>query len=143
VNAVNQRARQPGAALVEFALVWPIALLLVLGTVETAVWSAEAYAVRAASLAGARAGSVAGGSAATASAVAVHALAAGLVGVDAVAWCPGARRPAPPLWVCAFDLGPAVEVDVGGSVPALVPIVPGGGLPVHAHVVIQKERFAG
>lgn len=134
--------RQMAAALVEFALVWPIALLIVIGAVETAVWSAEAYAVRAASLAGARAGSVAGGTAAVASTVAIQTLSSGLVGVRAAAWCPGLGRTQPPLWVCAIDSGPAIEVDVGGAVPALVPILAGAGLPVRAHVVLQKERFA-
>ena len=132
---------QRGAALMEFALVWPVALLLVVGAVEVAVWSAETYTVRAASLAAARAGSVAGGTAGAAEAVAIRSLSAGLVGVDAAVWCPGAPGPAPPLWVCATDLGGAIEVDVGGAVPALVPLVPGAGLPVHAHVVLDKERF--
>jgi TadE-like protein len=132
---------QGAAALVEFALVWPIALLIVLATVETAVWSAEAYAARAASLAGARAGSVEGATAAVASAVAARTLSSSLVGVEAVVWCPGGRRPAPPVWVCAIDLGAAVEVDVGGSAPALVPLL-AGGIPLHASVVLQKERFS-
>jgi hypothetical protein len=43
--------------------------------------------------------------------------------------------------VCAADLGSAVRVDVGGSVPALVPLGLGQGLPLHAHVEIQKETF--
>ena len=133
---------QSGAALVEFALVWPIVLVIVLGAVEAAVWSAEAYAVRAASIAGARAGSVAGGTPATASAVAIQTLSAGLVGVRATAWCRGSGQPKPPLWVCAKDTGRAVEVDIGGSVPALVPVVGQPGLPVNAHVVLQKEAFA-
>ena len=47
------RRRQHAAALVEFALAWPIALLLVLSTVEAAVWAAEAYAAHAATVAGA------------------------------------------------------------------------------------------
>ena len=34
-----------------------------------------------------------------------------------------------------------IEVDVGGSVPPLVPLVPGGGLPLRAHLVLVKERF--
>jgi hypothetical protein len=137
-----RRRAQAAAALVEFALVWPIALLIVLAAVETAVWSAEAYAVRSASLAGARAGSVAGGTPQVATAVAIRTLSAGLVGAVAVAWCPGSQPPAPPLWVCAIDTGEALEVDIGGSVPALVPIAPGPGLPVHAQVVLEKERFA-
>ena len=138
----RRRRAQVAAALVEFALVWPIALLIVLAAVEAAVWSVEAYAARAASLAGARAGSVAGGTSTVASEVARRTLSAGLVGVEAVVWCPGAARPAPQVWVCAIDLGPAVEVDVGGSAPALVPLAGGRGLPLRAHVVMQKERFS-
>jgi hypothetical protein len=46
------------------------------------------------------------------------------------------------VWVCARDLGAAIQVDVGGAVPALVPLVHESGLPLHAHVVIQKEAFA-
>ncbi len=78
------RRRQHAAALVEFALAWPIALLLVLSTVEAAVWAAEAYAAHAATVAGARAGAIAGGT---------------------------------------------------------VPLVPGTGLPLRAHVVLAKEKF--
>jgi hypothetical protein len=43
--------------------------------------------------------------------------------------------------VCAADLGSSVQVDVGGFAPSLVPIVPGRGLPLHAHVVLAKEVF--
>ena len=132
--------REKGAAILEFALAWPVALLLVLGAVELAVWSTESFAARAAALAGARAASAAG-SPDVAAAVTLHALAPSLVGVRPVAWCPGHHAAPPPVWVCAVDLGPAVQVDVGGSVPALVPIAPGGGLPLHAHAVLQKEAF--
>jgi Flp pilus assembly protein TadG len=127
---------------VEFALVWPIALLLVLGCVELAIWGAEAYAVRAAALAGARAGSVAGASPDIAARLAQRALAPSLVGASASVWCPGTTAQPDGVWVCATDLGSAIEVDVGGTVPALVPIVISAGLPVHAHAVIQKETFA-
>ena len=132
---------QAGAALVEFALVWPIALLIVLATVETAVWSVEAYAARAASLAGARAGAVAGGTSSAAAEVARRSLSSSLVGVAAVIWCPGGQRLAPPVWVCAVDLGTGVEVDIGGAAPALVPLVAGGGIPLQAHVILRKETF--
>jgi hypothetical protein len=139
---MKRRSRgQSAAALVEFALVWPIALLLVLAVVETAVWSAEAYAARAASLAGARAGSIAGGTAAVAAEVARTTLSSSLVGVEAALWCPGNPAAAPAIWVCARDLGASIEVEVGGFAPALVPVVPGGGIPLHARVVLPKERF--
>jgi hypothetical protein len=69
-------------------------------------------------------------------------LSASLIGVDPRAWCPDQQTPPPAVWVCAIDLGAAVQVDVGGAVPALVPLVPGGGLPIHVHVVLQKEVFA-
>jgi hypothetical protein len=131
-----------GTALMEFALAWPVALLLVLGAVETAVWGSEAFAARSAALAGARAGAVAGSSAAVAADVTVRALSPSLVGVAASVWCPHGAYPLPPVWVCARDLGASIQVDIGGFVPALVPIFDEGGLPLRAHVVVQKEVFA-
>ncbi len=130
-----------GAAIVEFALAWPIALLLVLGSVELAVWGAESLAARSAALAGARAASVAGSDPEVAVAVALRVLSPSLVGVAAGAWCPGQGGHPPEVWVCAIDLGSEVQVDIGGSVPSLVPIVPGGGLPLHAHTTLKKEIF--
>ncbi len=131
-----------GAALVEFALAWPIVLLLVLGAVELTVWASESASARDAALAGARAGTIAGAGVVVAVTVTIRAMSASLVGVSASAWCQGDTRPAPVLWVCASDLGSALEVDVGGSVPSLLPIVPGRGLPIRAHAVLDKERFA-
>ncbi len=125
----------------EFALAWPIVLLLVLGATELAVWQGEAIAARDAALAGARAGTVAGADAKVAAAVTLRAISGSLVGVSASEWCRTDPRPAPPIWVCARDLGTAVQVDVGGVVPALVPLVPGRDLPIAAHVVLDKERF--
>ncbi len=136
--------REPGsrgAAIVEFALAWPIALLLVLGSVELAVWGSESFAARSAALAGARAASVAGSGPEAAVAVTLRVLSPSLVGVAAGPWCPGQSGHPPAVWVCATDLGSSVQVDVGGSVPSLVPIVPGGGLPLHAHAVLKKEIF--
>jgi hypothetical protein len=132
---------QRGAALLEFALAWPVALLLVLGSVELAVWGAESFAARSAALAGARAASVAGSNPRTAALVTLSALSPSLVGVNADVWCPGEGGMPPAVWVCATDQGPAMQVDVGGSVPALVPIGPGQGLPLRAHAEIQKEVF--
>jgi hypothetical protein len=130
-----------GAAILEFALAWPVALLLALGCVELAVWGAESFAARSAALAGARAASVVGSNPRIAALVTVRALSPSLVGVQAGAWCPGQGGARPPVWVCATDLGRAMQVDVGGSVPALVPIGLTQGLPLHAHVAIQKEAF--
>jgi hypothetical protein len=140
--SLTRRRAQKGSTLAEFAVGWPVALLIVLAAVETAVWGSEAYAARAAALAGARAGSVSGGTATVASAVALRSLAPSLVGVTADAWCPGQSSAPPPVWVCATDLGASMQVDVGGSVPALVPLWLGPGLPLHAHVVLQKEAYA-
>jgi TadE-like protein len=131
-----------GTALMEFALAWPIVLLLVLGAVEMAVWESESASARGAALAGARAGTVAGAGVDVAAMVTLRAMSSSLVGVGASLWCPGDPRPAPALWVCAIDLGAALEVDIGGSVPSLVPIVPGRGLPLRAHAVFDKERFS-
>ena len=130
-----------GTAVVEFALAWPIVLLLVLGAVQMAVWESEAAAARDAALAGARAGTVAGAGPQVAADVTIRALSASLVGVEASAWCPIEARSAPELWVCAIDLGGAVQVEVGGSVPSLVPLVPGSDLPVRARVILDKESF--
>jgi hypothetical protein len=125
----------------EFALAWPVALFLVLGAVETAVWGSETLAASSAALAGARAGGVAGADPAIATSVTLRALSASLVGVTASAWCPDESRPLPAVWVCARDLGAAIKVEVGGGVPSLVPIFNEGRLPLHAHVVVQKEIF--
>jgi hypothetical protein len=35
-----------------------------------------------------------------------------------------------------------MEVEIRGTVPALVPLVGTAGLPLHARVVVQKEVFA-
>jgi hypothetical protein len=125
----------------EFALAWPIVLLLVLGTVEMAVWASEAAAARDAALAGARAGTVAGAGADVATRVTLRVMSASLVGVRGTAWCPAGTKPAPAVWVCAIDRGDLLQVDVGGWVPSLAPLVPGRGLPVGAHVVLNKEKF--
>jgi hypothetical protein len=126
----------------EFALAWPIVLLLVVGAVQVTVWESESVAAHEAALAGARAGTVAGAGVDAAARVTLLALSSSLVGVSASAWCPRDPIRAPVLWVCATDLGNALAVDVGGSVPSLVPIVPGRGLPIRAHIVLDKERFS-
>ncbi len=126
----------------EFALAWPIVLLLVLGAVQLAVWASESAAARGAALAGARAGTVVGAGADMAAQVTLDSLAPALVGVGAAVWCPADTRRQPMLWICATDLGSALRVDVGGSVPSLVPIVPSEGMPIHASVVLDKERFS-
>jgi Flp pilus assembly protein TadG len=131
-----------GSALLEFAIAWPVALLLVMASVQLSVWASESYAVRQAALVGARAGSAADGSAAIAQEVALEALRPALVGVVAVPWCAVSRTPQPRLWVCVTWSTTAVEVRVGGSVPALAPLLPGGrGLPVAADVTLAREAF--
>jgi hypothetical protein len=135
------KRRSSGTALMEFALAWPVVLLLVLGAVQIGVWESEAAAAHHAALAGARAGTVAGAGTGVAVRVALRTISASFVGVGASAWCPAEAGHVPALWVCAIDLGASLEVDVAGSVPALVPVVPGGRLPVRAHVVLDKERF--
>jgi hypothetical protein len=137
------RGGQRGTALAEFAVAWPVLLLAVLGAIELSVWSAEAFAARSAALSGARAGAVAGGGAAIAQAVALTALRPSLAGAPLTGWCPQPSRPPPPgVWVCGRDLGGAIEVLVGGAVPALVPLVPGrSGLPLAADVAVPKAVF--
>jgi len=130
-----------GAAILEFALAWPVALLLVLGSVQLAVWGAESFAARSAALAGARAASADGSNARAAESVAIRVLAPSLVGARSSAWCPAQGGQRPRVWVCATELGSAIQVDIGGAVPALVPFGPEQGLPLRAHVVVQKEVF--
>jgi hypothetical protein len=127
--------------LVEFALAWPVALLLVLGCVQLAIWGTEAFAARSAALAGARAATVAGARPGIAAVVVVRALGPSLPGTVVSAWCPGQGGGTPDVWVCANEMSASVEVTVGGSVSSLVPILP-SGLPLRAHVVLQKESFA-
>jgi hypothetical protein len=131
-----------GAALLEFALAWPVALLLALGCVELAVWGEESFAARSAALEGARAATAAGSSLQLATFVTMRILAPSLVGARPAEWCSAQGGEAPPVWVCSTDLGSAVEVEIGGSVPAIVPIGMRQGLPLHADVVIQKETFS-
>jgi Flp pilus assembly protein TadG len=130
-----------GTALVEFALAWPVALLLALGTVEIAVWTSETYAARSAALAGARAAAAAGGTPEVAAAVTQRILSPSLVGATVSTWCPGESQTSPALWVCARDRGDAIQVEIGGVVPAIVPLVSQAGLPLHTQVMVQKERF--
>lgn len=131
-----------GTALIEFALAWPIALLLALGSVEAAVWGSETFAARSAALEGARAAAAAGGTPSLAVEVTRRTLAPSLVGVSTVAWCPGDSQAPPELWVCASDLGDAIEVEIGGMVPAVFPLTGGDGLPLQARVVVPKEVFS-
>jgi len=136
--------RRRGSALVEFSIGWPVFLLAVMACVQIAVWSVEAYAARAAALAGAETGAAAGAPAAAAQAAALATLAPFLVGVRAQGWCPGGAGPQPAVWVCGRDSGAQVEVVVGGTVPALVPLLPGGraGLPLAAAAMLPREAFA-
>ena len=135
------RHASSGTALMEFALAWPIVLLLVLGAVQLAIWESQSAAARDAALAGARAGTVVGAGTDVAGRVALRTISAALVGAGAAVWCPADSRRQPMLWICATDLGSALRVDVGGSVPSLVPIVPGKGIPIRASVVLDKEGF--
>jgi hypothetical protein len=134
---VSERA----AALVEFALAWPLALILVFACVQLAIWGAEEHAARSASLAGARAGAASDAGPATATAVALAALAPTLVAVKASAWCPGAAPTAAEVWVCSRAQANSVSVEISGSVPALVPLVGGGRLPISAAASVGKESF--
>ena len=131
-----------GSALLEFAIAWPVALLLVLGSVQLAVWSSEAFAARQAAIAGARAASGLSGSASLAASVALTALRPALVGVTAAPWCPGGPPPRPKVWVCVTLAPTSVEVKVSGRVPPLVPLLPlAAGLPIFADVVLAREVF--
>jgi len=133
--------RSRGTALVEFALCWPLAVLLVMLGVQLGVWGAESAAAHAAASAGARAATVSGANVERGGLVALRSLAPALAGTRAGAWCPGQAPVAPQVWVCARDVRNGVEVSIGGTVPALIPVLGANGLPVHADVTVQKETF--
>ena len=133
---------QRGGTLLEFAIAWPVALLLIVGSVQLAVWGSEAFAAKQAALAGARAGIAAGASIGLARSAALASLRPVLVGASAGAWCPSSGGAHPAVWVCVTSSATAVEVRVGGSVPALFPLLPGaGGLPLGADVTLERETF--
>lgn len=127
----------------EFALAWPVALLLVVGCVQLSIWGVETYAAHAAALAGARAAAVAGADAHVASQVTLRSINPSLAGARALAWCPGDGPQPSAVWVCVTDRGTTVEVSVGGEVPALIPLLGAAGLPLHADTVLNRETFAG
>jgi hypothetical protein len=132
-----------GSTLFEFALAWPLLMLLVLGSVQVTLWGTEIHNAQAAALAGASLGSASGGSAEAAAEVTVTALRPGLFGARVEPWCPGSGGASPaPVWVCAQDQVGEVQVRVEGQVPSLLPVLPGlRGLPIRADAAIQKERF--
>lgn len=135
--------RQQGSTLTEFALAWPVILLLVLAAIQVAVFGVETYTARAAAILGARIGSEAGGGIGPAASAAVRSLAPALAGAGAAQWCPGSTATAPRwVWVCARDDGRLIEVEVGGQVPAVVPLPVAPTLPIGADARIAKEVFA-
>ncbi len=87
----------------EFALAWPIVLLLVLGAVQLALWASESAAARGAALAGARAGTVAGAGTDMAARVTLNSLTPALVGAGAAIWCPADSGRQPMLWISAGE----------------------------------------
>jgi Flp pilus assembly protein TadG len=135
--------RQHGSALTEFALAWPIILLLVLAAIQIAVYGVEAYAAREAALSGARVGSERGATTGLAADTALSALRPALAGADAEAWCPGSAAAQPRwVWVCASESAAGIQVQVGGSVPAIVPLPVAAALPVGSTALLAREVFA-
>jgi Flp pilus assembly protein TadG len=137
------RRAQRGSALTEFALAWPIILLLVLASIQIAVYGVEAYTAREAALSGARVGSERGATPSLATDAALRALSPALAGADAVAWCPGSAAVRPRwVWVCATESSAGIEVQVAGSVPAIVPLPLVAALPVNSEERLAREVFA-
>ena len=132
-----------GSTLLEFAIAWPIMLLLVLGAVQLSILAVEDYSARAAAVAGARAGSATGGTTQGAEAMAVNALNPSLVGVRAVAYCASDDHAAPPpLWVCAESSPTEVTVTIGGTVPTIIPLLRlARGVDLTAQATIRREVF--
>ena len=139
------RRSQRGSTLTEFALAWPIVLLLVLVAIQLAVYGVEVYAARDSALIGARVGSEAGSGTGPAAGATIAAIRPSLVEATAIRWCPDPKTPGGPpnhgVWVCATDQGTNIQVTVGGAVPAVVPLPVSGGLPIGASATIAKETF--
>lgn len=131
---------QSGAALLEFAIAWPVVLLLVFGAVRLSLWAEESFAAREAALAGARAAAVSGGSTGTGDSVALNVLRPAIFGGEVVASCEPAAV-GDVLQVCTREVGAAIDVTVAGTVPALLPLPVRQGLPIRAHVLLAKEVF--
>jgi len=138
--------RQAGSALTEFALAWPIILLLVLAAIQVAVYGVESYSAREAALAGTRVGAERGATLALAQQAALRTLRPALPGGAESAWCPPVLGPGSPprgVWVCASSRGADVEVRIGGEVPAVVPLpIVTATLPIAADAHLAREVFA-
>ena len=145
---------QRGQALAEVALCLPIVLTLALGSVAVArvadarggLDAATAAAAQAAARAPAPASAAGAAGGVFEASVAAYGLTApSLAGAPISGWCPppeGGGGPPAGVWVCARDRSGAIEVQVGGTVPALVPLLPGRrGLPLHADVTMPKATF--
>lgn len=138
------RRQSRGSALTEFAVAWPVVLLLVLVAIQLAVYGVEVYAARDSALIGARVGSEAGSGADPAATATIRALTPSLIEASAIQWCPPRGGGPPPnhsVWVCVSDLGTSIQVVVGGTVPAVVPLPVAGGLPLRADAALAKETF--
>jgi len=141
-----RRRPQAGGALAEFALAWPIILLLVLAAIQIAVYGVESYSAREAALAGTRVGAERGGTLLLAQQAALRTLRPALAGAAESAWCPpvaGVGSPPRGVWVCASSSGADVEVRIGGAVPAVVPLpIVAPTLPIAADAQLGREVFA-
>jgi len=136
---------QRGSALTEFALAWPLILLLVLSAVQVAVYGVESYSAREAALVGARIASERGATLDVAQQAAIRALRPALAGATATPWCPpppDGERPPPWVWVCGQNTPAGVELRVGGQVPPVLPLPGGAALPISADAQLAREVFA-
>lgn len=139
------RRKERGSALTEFALAWPLILLLVLSAIQVAVYGVESYSAREAALVGARIASERGAGLDVAQQAAIRALRPALAGASATPWCPpppDGESPPPWVWVCAQNTSGGVEVRVGGQVPPVVPLPGGAALPISADARLAREVFA-
>ena len=128
---MTRHGSERGSALLETALTFPALLLVVLGLLQFALWAhAENVATDAASYGAHRAAEV-GGTLSVAVAATQELVQSGLGGYAAS------------FTVQGQDTGPAVVLDVQGSIPLLLPWFGTAALPVHAERVARKEvRYA-
>lgn len=123
----KQRRAERGSLLLEAALVFPALVLAALALLQCALWAHTVNVVDDAGAYGVRAAAEWGGDPGSA-AVSVRSLLVAGLGDYARSFA-----------VRTDDLGDAVEVDVRGTIPILLPLPGAPGLPIAIHLVRPKD----
>jgi hypothetical protein len=128
VRTRRRWGREEGSAAVQTAILFPVALLLIFGIIQGALWFHARHVALGAAQQGARAASAESG---TGGEQRAHEFVAGLTGGTLLR----------DLAVTETTSGDTVTVAVTGKAPSLLPGV--GGLPVAQSASSPLERFTG